>query len=68
MRADRINKKKKLAEEITKAVMTALRQSEDAVSVGIVDVEPADWAEKVYEPDIIGTPETIYKKPGYNPF
>ncbi len=28
---------------------------------------PEDWAEKVYEPDILGKPETIYKKPGYNP-
>jgi len=28
---------------------------------------PEDWAEKVYKPDILGKPETIYKKPGYNP-
>jgi hypothetical protein len=24
-------------------------------------------AEKVYKPDILGKPETIYKKPGYDP-
>jgi len=60
--------KKKLAEEITKAVMKTLKQSEDAVSVGIEDFNPESWVEKVYKPDILGKPETIYKRPGYNPF
>jgi 4-oxalocrotonate tautomerase len=60
--------KTKLAEKITKAVMTTLKRDEEAVSVGIEDVKPDDWAEKVYKPDILGKPETIYKKPGYNPF
>jgi 4-oxalocrotonate tautomerase len=59
--------KKKLAEEITKAVMTTLKHGEDAVSVAIEDVKPDDWAEKVFKPDILGKPETIYKKPGYDP-
>jgi 4-oxalocrotonate tautomerase len=36
--------------------------------VGIEDIEPADWSEKVYKPDILGKLETIYKKPGYDPF
>jgi 4-oxalocrotonate tautomerase len=60
--------KTKLAEKITKAVMTTLKQDEAAVSVGIEDVKPDDWVEKVFKPDILGKPETIYKKPGYNPF
>lgn len=59
--------KARLAEEVTKAVMTTLNYGEDSVSVGIEDVEPRDWAEKVFKPDILGKPETIYKKPGYNP-
>ena len=59
--------KNKLAEEITRAVMTTLNQDEDAVSVGIEDIEPKDWTEKVYKADILGKPDTIYKKPGYNP-
>ena len=59
--------KAKLAEEVTKAVMAALKSAEDSVSVGIEDVEPQDWAEKVYKPDILNKPETIYKKPGYKP-
>jgi 4-oxalocrotonate tautomerase len=59
--------KTRLAEEITKAVMTALQADEESVSVAVEDVEPKDWTEKVYKPDILGKPENIYKKPGYNP-
>lgn len=59
--------KAKLAEEVTKAVMAALNSGEESVSVGIEDVEPSDWTEKVYKPDILAKPKTIYKKPGYNP-
>jgi 4-oxalocrotonate tautomerase len=59
--------KKKLAVEITKAVMTTLNYGEDSVSVGFEEVESKDWTEKVYEPDILGKPATIYKKPGYDP-
>ena len=59
--------KAKLAEEITKAVTSTLNSGAEAVSVGIEDVDPKDWAEKVYKPEILGKPATIYKKPGYNP-
>jgi 4-oxalocrotonate tautomerase len=57
-----------LAEAVTKAVTSTLRYGEESVSVGIEDVEPKDWTDKVYRPDILGKPETIYKKPGYDPF
>jgi 4-oxalocrotonate tautomerase len=57
-----------LAEEMTKAVRRVLNYGDEAISVSIEDVEPKDWAEKVYRPDILGKPKTIYKKPGYNPF
>ena len=59
--------KAKIAEELTKAVMTGADCGEDAVSVSIEDVEPNDWVEKVYRPDIVGKPDKLYKKPGYNP-
>ena len=59
--------KKKLAEGVTKVVMSALNYGEESVSVGIEEVEPQDWTEKVYKPDILGKSETIYKQPGYDP-
>lgn len=38
---------------------------EDAVSVSIEDCAENEWPEKVYRPDIIGKPGTLYKKTGY---
>jgi len=54
-----------LAEEIVKDVTKILNYGEESVSVSIEEVEPQDWAEKVYQPDIINNSEKLYKKPGY---
>lgn len=59
--------KQALARAITEAVTNSLGYGEDSVSVGIEDVEPSDWTDQVYEPDIIAKAQTIYKKPGYRP-
>jgi 4-oxalocrotonate tautomerase len=58
--------KKRLAQEITQAVMTTLSYSEESVSVAIEEVDAKDWMEKVYNPEIQAKPKTIYKKPGYD--
>ncbi|WP_198024749.1 hypothetical protein [Bradyrhizobium sp. Cp5.3] len=49
------------------ASLITLNYGEESVSVGIEDVEPRDWTERVCKPDIVGKPDTIYKKPGYDP-
>ena len=59
--------KQALAQAITEAMTSALNYGEASVSVGIEDVEPQDWTTRVYRPDIIDKPDTIYKKPGYDP-
>lgn len=59
--------KARLAELITKSVTEVLDYGEDAVSVGIEEIAPAQWVERVYKPDIVDKPQTIYKKPGYKP-
>ena len=59
--------KNALAEAITKAVTSTLKSEEESVSVAIEDVEPRNWTEQVYRPDILGKVQTIYKKPGYDP-
>jgi 4-oxalocrotonate tautomerase len=56
-----------LAEALTRAVVDTLNYGEESVSVGIEDVEPKNWTEQVYKPDIIGKLGTIYRKPGYDP-
>jgi 4-oxalocrotonate tautomerase len=57
--------KTKLAEAITRDVMSIFNYEEGAVSVAMEEIQPQDWAEKVYKPDIINQPEKIYKNPGY---
>lgn len=59
--------KASLASAIVKDVTAIARCGEEAVSVAIEEVEPKDWAEAVYRPDILNKPEKLYKKPGYNP-
>ena len=62
-----VEQKKALADAVTKAVTRTLKLGEESVSVGIEDVEPRNWTEQVYRPDILGKMGTIYKKPGYEP-
>ena len=57
--------KTRLAEEITKDVMDVLHYDLESVSVAIEEIKPQDWAEKVYIPEILNSPEKLYKKPGY---
>jgi 4-oxalocrotonate tautomerase len=58
--------KAKLAEEITKAVMTVLNYGEGSVSVAMEEVRADDWMDKVYKREILGKPTQVYKKPGYS--
>jgi catechol 2,3-dioxygenase-like lactoylglutathione lyase family enzyme len=37
-------------------------------SLYFYDIEKEDWTEKVYKPDIHNKKDSLYKKPGYNPF
>jgi 4-oxalocrotonate tautomerase len=58
--------KKQLAEAITEAVVRFTGANESSVSVAIEDVSSEDWKEKVYDPEIRGKAEYLYKKPGYS--
>ena len=58
--------KVRLAEAIAKDVMDVLGYGEESVSVAMEEVEPQNWAEQVYKPDIVNKPEQLYKKPGYD--
>ena len=60
--------KKKLVKTITDSIVKIVDADKKYVSIAIEDVSPEDWAEKVYRPDILEKQNTLYKKPGYNPF
>jgi 4-oxalocrotonate tautomerase len=59
--------KAKIVEEITETIMTTANCAEQSVSVSIEDIEPDDWVEKVFKPDIIQKCDILYKNPGYDP-
>ncbi len=60
--------KLRLTEKITQAVVEETGCRDAVVSIAIQEVEPKDWAQTVYQPDILDCKGILYKKPGYNPF
>jgi 4-oxalocrotonate tautomerase len=68
LQTGRSNQQKlRIAQEVTKTIMATANCSEEAVSVSLEDVEPDDWVDSVYRPDILGKAGTLFKKPGYDP-
>lgn len=59
--------KTRLAEAITKDVMSILTYGEESVSVAMEEVQPQNWTEEVYKPEIQDKWDKLYKKPGYEP-
>ena len=57
--------KNKIAQEITKTIMTIAQKPEAAISVAIEEVAENDWMNLVYDQEIRPNMETLYKKPGY---
>lgn len=45
--------------------MSIIGYGEELFSVVIEDIDPKDWADKVYKPDIIEQKDKLYKQPGY---
>ena len=60
--------KKQLAREIVESVTQIAVCEEKSVSVAFEEIEPDDWAESVYRPDILNKKENLVITPGYNPF
>jgi len=58
--------KTRLAEAITRDVMSILHYGDESVSVAMEEVRPEEWVERVYEPEIKNNLEKLYKKPGYD--
>jgi 4-oxalocrotonate tautomerase len=58
----------KLSDEIVKDVVAITTCDARSVSVTIEEVEKEEWADKVYQPDILNKKDLLYKEPGYNPF
>jgi 4-oxalocrotonate tautomerase len=55
-----------LAEAITNDVTSILHYGEESVSVAMEEIQPSEWAEKVYRPELKANLDKLYKKPGYD--
>ncbi len=62
------DQKSQLAARIVKDVVEISGCEEKVVSVAFEEVDPKDWPEKVYKPDILEKKDNLYVEPGYNPF
>jgi 4-oxalocrotonate tautomerase len=60
--------KRQLTKEIANDVVTILKCDDKAVSISFEEIDPAEWSEKVYKPDILNKKDLLYKEPGYDPF
>jgi len=58
-------RKKRLADEIVKDVMSILDYPEESVSIAIEEVGPKEWTKSVYEPEIQAKWDKLYHQPGY---
>lgn len=59
--------KKMIAEALTDTLSKSLSISDEFISLSIEDILKEEWVEDVYKPEIIGKPDNLYKKPGYDP-
>lgn len=59
--------KKMIAEALTDTLSKSLSISEEFISLSIEDILKEEWVEGVYKPEIMGKPDNLYKKPGYDP-
>lgn len=57
--------KQQLSDAIVATVMKSIGATEDSISVAIEDVAGRDWDSKVFEADIRGNKDRLFKKPGY---
>jgi len=60
--------KQALAGKITRAVVEETGCKERSVSVSMEEIPSENWAETVYQKDILNGPGMLYKEPGYDPF
>jgi 4-oxalocrotonate tautomerase len=60
--------KQQLADVIVRDVLSVVQCDEKWISVVVEEIDSTEWPEKVYKPEILNKQDSLYKKPGYNPF
>lgn len=60
--------KQQLTNAIVRDVLSIVQCDEKWISVVVEEIDSTEWPEKVYKPEILDKQDSLYKKPGYNPF
>jgi phenylpyruvate tautomerase PptA (4-oxalocrotonate tautomerase family) len=57
--------KSELVAAVTRAITSAFRCEEGAISIALEPVEKVDWNERVYVPEIVNRKDLLRKSPNY---
>jgi len=60
--------KVELTEAIRQSLLSIFKSTDESISIAFEEVQPPDWIEAVYKPEIEAKQDKLYKKPGYNPY
>ena len=60
--------KVELTEAIRQSLLAIFKSTDESISIAFEEIQPPDWIESVYKPDIESKADKLYKKPGYNPY
>ena len=60
--------KVELTEAIRQSMLSIFKSSDESISIAFEEIEPKDWLETVYKPEIESKPDKLYKKPGYDAY
>ena len=60
--------KTQLTEAIRQSMLSIFKSTDESISITFEEIDPKDWIEAVYKPEIESKPDKLYKKPGYNPY
>lgn len=56
-----------LSKKIAKALEDSIDVPDSSISIALEEIPKEKWKEKVYDPEIVGKKDLLYKKPGYTP-
>ena len=62
-----IEQKNSLCKKITEALKTSMGVLDSSISIAIEEIPKEKWKELVYDTEIVGKKELLYKKPDYIP-
>jgi len=60
--------KVELTEAIRQSLLTIFKSTDESISIAFEEIDPKNWIEAVYKPDIESKLDKLYKEPGYNPY